>query len=284
MQTRYVILTTFAFSLSAAHAQEIKGGFDRSLNVSGPVELDMQTDSGGIAVVAGAPGVVKIHAILKAQRKWLSSRDVEDRIRRIEQNPPIEQSGNRIRIGHGSDRNLLEGISMRLEIQAPAEAGLLARADSGGIRVEGLKGRVDCKTDSGGVEIARAGSEVRAEADSGGIRIRGVEGSVFARTDSGGIEAVDVSGPVDVAADSGGIRIGQTKAAYVKARASSGGENLRLAPGQGYDLALSSGSSRISAPALDSSSGVSPHRVTGKLRGGGPRVDVNIDSGRLVVE
>jgi hypothetical protein len=125
---------------------------------------------------------------------------------------------------------------------------------------------------------------VRAEADSGGIRIHGVGGPVFARTDSGGIEAIDVAGPVDVAADSGGLRIVQTKAASVRAHASSGGANLRLAPGQGYDLALSSASGRISTPALDSASGNSPHRVNGKLRGGGPRVDVNVDSGQVVVD
>ena len=60
--------------LSAAEAD---GSFDRSLTVSGPVDLDVQTDSGGITVTAGSSGFVRIHAILKAQHGWFSSNDVD---------------------------------------------------------------------------------------------------------------------------------------------------------------------------------------------------------------
>jgi hypothetical protein len=206
-----------------------------------------------------------VRAVLKAHSRFRSDRDVEDRIRQIESNPPIEQSGNRIQIGRVSNPGLFKGISMRLEIQTPSETKLRAEADSGGIRVEGLRGPVECKT------------------DSGGIRIRDVQGSVFARADSGGIEALGVAGSVDVETDSGGIRIEQTKAAIIRAHADSGGANLQLAPGQGYDLALSSSSGRVSTPALDPGASVSKHQANGKLRGGGPLIDVNVDSGGITV-
>lgn len=280
--TAYYVLPAyilFAMNLAAVEAA-VQGEFERSLTVSAPVELDLATDSGGIVVTQGPAGVVKIHAILKARN---STGDAEQRIRRIERNPPIELIGNRIRIGVPTHSALLKGISMRLEIEAPAASRLWAQADSGGVRVEGINGPVDCKTDSGGIEVSRIGAEVRATADSGGIRIREVQGSVYARADSGGVEAVGVAGPIDVATDSGGIRIQQTQAAVIRAHADSGGADVRLSPGQGYNLALKTDSGRISTPGLDGGANVSRNQARGKIRGGGPLVDVNVDSGKIVV-
>ena len=262
-----IVYQTFALVvlLTLPAAAQPQGGFERSLPVTGPLDLDLISDSGGISVIRGGPGVVRIRAILKAQRNPRYLSDAEDRIRRIEEKPPIEQVGNRIRIGYVSDKALLKGISMRLEIEAPAETRLQAGADSGGIRVEGLKGPIECRTDSGGVTV------------------RDIEGSVYARADSGGIQALRVAGDIDVATDSGGINIEQTKSAKITAQADSGGAKLRLANG-GYDVRLSSDSGRVSTPALDPGSDVTRNHANGKLRGGGPIVQVTVDSGSIVVE
>jgi hypothetical protein len=113
---------------------------------------------------------------------------VESRIRELEAHPPIVQNGNSIRV-EVRDRSLLRGISMRLEVETPPDSRLRARADSGGIDVRGIKGPVECHTDSGGIHASEIDSEVRATADSGGIHIRRVNGPVYAHADSGGIEA-----------------------------------------------------------------------------------------------
>src|SRR5262245_13061582 len=85
-------------------AQEPEGKFERSISVSGAVDLDVTTDSGGIVITPGSSGTVRIRAILKGQRRWNRDLgDVESRIRAIEQNPPIEQTGNRIRVGYVTD-------------------------------------------------------------------------------------------------------------------------------------------------------------------------------------
>ena len=166
-------------SLGIASAQQIERTFERTINLSGAANLDLTTDSGGIIVTAGSGGSVRIRGILKSQRRLFAGADVESRIRQIESNPPIEQSGNTIRVGYVQDRHLLRDISMRLEIVVPPESQVRARADSGGIRVEGVRGPVDCKTDSGGIEARHIESEVRAVADSGGIHVRDVKGPVY---------------------------------------------------------------------------------------------------------
>lgn len=267
--------------LSAAEAD---GSFDRSLTVSGPVDLDVQTDSGGITVATGPSGFVRIHAILKVQHGCFSSDDVYGRLRKLERNPPIEQNGNTVRVGYVHERNLLRNISMRLEIETPSNTELRARADSGGIEVRGINGRVDCKTDSGGIEIHDVGSEVHAEADSGGVHIKNAKAAVFARVDSGGIDAVDVNGALDVQADSGHITLSQTVAAPIRAKADSGGISVRLVPGAGYDIDAESESGNISVPEMTVRSGFSRHHIEGKIRGGGPLISIRVGSGGATIE
>ncbi len=262
---------------------QIEGSFDRTLRVSGPVELDVTTDSGGISVRPGATGSVHIHAILKGHHGW-GSGDVDRRIHELERNPPVEQIGNRVRVGYVTNRSLLRNISMRFEIETPASTQLRARADSGGIEAEGLHGPVDCRTDSGGIELRQIGSDVRATADSGGVRITGVHGSVYARADSGSIDAYDVAGQIDVKVDSGGVRLSQTRPAPIRAEADSGGVRVKLAPNGGYDLSLATGSGRINVPEMTVRGSYSRHRVEGKVRGGGPPVDILVDSGGIDVE
>ena len=273
-----------AVGAGLAIAAPADGSFDRSLTVSGPVQLEVKTDSGGISVRRGAAGSVRVHAVLTAQHGWLSSGDVEERIRRLESNPPIEQNGNSVRIGFVREHDLLRNISMRLEIETPAGTELSARADSGGIRVSGVGGRVECKTDSGGIEIEDAGSDVRAEADSGGIHIQHVKGSVYARVDSGGIDAMEVGGAIDAQADSGHIGLSQTSAASIRAKADSGGITVKLAPGAGYDVSAAADSGHISVPEMTVSSSFSRHHVEGKVRGGGPLVDIRVGSGGVTIE
>jgi hypothetical protein len=281
--TGLTVALAFAGSLAFAATE---GHWERTLNVSGPLNLELQTDSGGIVVNAGAAGTLQVRAILKANSNWMAgtTSDIEARIRRIEQNPPIEQNGNTVRVGRLTDRSLLKGISMRLEVTAPAETKLYARTDSGGIRAEGIKGPVDAKTDSGGIHAVRIGGEVRAEADSGGIHISGAQGSVWARVDSGGVEAMDVAGSVDAQTDSGGVRIAQTKAAAIRARTDSGGVHVKLASGAGYDIHAEGDSAHVSVPQLDGGSSVTKHSARGRIRGGGPLVDVKANSGTVTIE
>lgn len=271
------------FSSAGLWAADAEGSFSKSLTVSGPVELDVKTDSGGIVVRQGHAGAVSIHAILKANQGWFSAGDVEARIRDIEAHPPVEQIGNRIRVGYVSgDR--LSNISMRLEIETPADTQVRARADSGGIHVAELHGPVDVKTDSGGVEISDVLADVRAAADSGGIRIRNVKGSLLAHTDSGGIEALDVAGAIDAQADSGRIRLSQTTPAPIRAKTESGGVDVKLVHGAGYDVEADVESGRISVPEMTVHSGFSPHHVQGRIGAGGPLVKIHADSGSVEIE
>ena len=283
MKPLAMIAVAACASLGICSAQPIEGTFERTINLTGPANLDLTTDSGGISVTPGAAGSVRIRGILTAQRRLLRSPDVESRIHRIESNPPIEQSGNSIRVGYVNERRLLKDISMRLEIVVPPESQVRARADSGGIRVEGIRGPIDCKADSGGIDVRHIASEVRAVADSGGVHVRDVKGPVYARTDSGGIEALEIAGSIDAQTDSGGIRLSQTMAAPIRARADSGGATLTLASTAGYDLRVRTDSGRITMREMTVRGNLSNRQAEGKVRAGGPLVDVQVSSGNIEI-
>jgi hypothetical protein len=284
MRSGALLLLSINLAYGIAGAAQQDGSFDRSLSVSGPVDLDVKTDSGGIAVKPGASGYLRVHATLKAQHGWFESSDVASRIRQLERNPPVEQTGNHIRIGYVRDRDLLKGISMRLEIETPADTQVRAHADSGRVHVEGIRGPADCHTDSGGIELYDIGSDVRATADSGGIHLKHINGSAFAHVDSGGIDATEVAGTIDVQADSGGIRVGQTTPAPIRARADSGGVAVQLASTGGYDIIAESGSGHVSVPEMTVQGAATPRHVQGKVRNGGPLVSIHVDSGNVNVE
>jgi DUF4097 and DUF4098 domain-containing protein YvlB len=274
------LFALFAISLGLCHAQRAEGSFERILSVTGFVDLDLTTDAGGIHVTSGPPGTVRIRGILKAGDNWFTRGDVERRIRELEAHPPIEQNGNSVRVAVRS-RSLLRDISMRLEVEAPRDSRLRARTDSGGIDVRGIKGPLECHTDSGGIHASEIDGEVRATADSGGVHVRRVNGPVYARADSGGIEALEIAGSVDAGVDSGGVRVSQTTPALIKARTDSGGADITLARAGGYDIRAHAGSGGITAREVTVSGIISRHDVNGKLRGGGPLVDIQADSGHI---
>jgi DUF4097 and DUF4098 domain-containing protein YvlB len=281
MYATSLIFLSFALASGLA-AQE--GSFDKTLVVSGPVNLDIKTASGGITVTQGLAGSVQIHAILRAEHGWFGSDHLEERMKELERHPPVEQNGNHVRVGYVQGRDLLRGISMRLEIRTPSDSQIQARAESGGIRVDGVRGPVECKTESGGIEIRDVAADVRAAAESGGVHIRNIKGSVSARAESGGIEAMEVAGRIDVETQSGSIRLDQTTAAPINARAASGGVTVKLAPASGYDISAETASGRISVPAMLVQGAYSPHHVDGKIGNGGPLVRIRAASGSVRID
>jgi hypothetical protein len=152
--------------------QRIDGEFERTLTVSGPVDLDAVTSAGGIAVRRGSAGIVRIHAVLRANSDWFASADADANIREIERNPPVEQNGNALRIGYVGEPQLLDGVSMRLEIEVPADTRVHARTHSGGVEVSDVRGPVVCQTNSGGITVRDVEGDVNATANSGGIRLQ----------------------------------------------------------------------------------------------------------------
>src|SRR5664280_1315814 len=140
------LLCAFAFASEP-------GTFDRTLPVSGPVTLDVRSDPGGIYITAGSSQNVVIHAIIKPLYGTVDLDIAEANIRALEQNPPIEQVGNQIRIGYVKDPALLRAVTIRFDIATPRATEVHAHTESGGISIDGIAGPAETVTSSGRTEI-----------------------------------------------------------------------------------------------------------------------------------
>jgi DUF4097 and DUF4098 domain-containing protein YvlB len=312
----------FLFLLVAAWlpaAASSEGSFQRTLNVTGPVNLDLNTGSGNVNVRTGSSSEVQVTGHIKATN-WFGG-DADERIKRIEANPPIEQNGNEIRIGHVNDTEIFHNISISYDLVVPAETQLHSHTGSGSQSVEGLRGQIEIESGSGSLKISDIADTVRAETGSGEIAIDKVKGNVRTKAGSGSIRATDIAGGFEGHTGSGHIVLEQTASGSVHADTGSGGLELRgvhgsldaqagsgsisaegnptgswkvhsgsgtirlkLASDAAFDLDAhtSSGSISVSQPVTVQGS-MGRRELRGKVHGGGVPVEVETGSGNIEI-
>ncbi|MGB7583467.1 MAG: DUF4097 family beta strand repeat-containing protein [Terriglobales bacterium] len=304
--------------LPAAAAAE--GSFQRNLTVTGPANIDLSTGSGTVRVRTGSTGEVQISAHIKVTN-WFGS-DGERKVQEIEKNPPIQQSGSEIRIGHSDDSELFHNVSISYELVVPVETQLRSHTGSGSQTIEGLQGEIEIETGSGGLKISDIGNRVRAETGSGDVEIDGVKGNVRAKTGSGSIHATAIGGGFEGNTGSGHITLEQTAPGAVRVETGSGGMELRgvkgsleatagsgtitaegeptgswtvhtgsggvrlkLTSAAGFDLDAhtSSGSISVSQPVTVQGE-MGKRELRGKVNGGGVPVEVETGSGNIEIQ
>src|SRR6266704_1673345 len=216
------ILGLAALPLSAA-----TGHFERTLKVSGNVDLDVASGSGNITVHAGSGDTVYVSAKIHANNSWLFGGNAEEKIRRIEQNPPVEQSGNSIHIGRNQDHELFHNISIDYDLTVPAQTRLNSHTGSGDEDIRGLQLPLVAKTGSGNVTVDNISGETRVSTGSGDLKISSIKGTLVAQTGSGNIRAEGVAGEVVVNSGSGNVEVHQVGASG-SVRAETGSGNIRL--------------------------------------------------------
>jgi hypothetical protein len=247
-----ILVTACWIPLPARGQGQAEGSFDRTLNVPGMVDLEVSTGSGSIDIRRGGGNVVQIHGTIRAGGSWWrSSQDAGEIVRRLESNPPIEQSGHTVRIGRQMDRNWYENVSISYEIVVPAQANIQAHSGSGHQSLEGVDGRVEMNTGSGGIRATNVRGELRMHTGSGGIRVQGEQtGRWEFSTGSGGVE----------------IDLPSNAAFELNAHTGSGGVDVD------YPMTVQGhiGSRR--------------HDVSGKVGGGGPELSIRTGSGHIRIQ
>jgi hypothetical protein len=264
-------------ALAAVPALASEATFERTLSVSGRVELSVSTGSGNIHLTRGADN--QVHVYGKVKSGWGGS---EDRVREIAAHPPIEQTGNIIRIG--SHHENLHNISIDYEIQAPANAFLEAGSGSGDITVEGVGENAKISTGSGNIHASGLHGGFTVDTGSGNIYAEQTgQGDVKAQTGSGNIELRDLRGGLRAGTGSGDIKAGGTPASDWKLETGSGNVEF-WAGGAAFTLDASTGSGSVHTDREMMTQGTQDHHhVTGKINGGGPTVRIETGSGDIRV-
>jgi len=317
-----IAITAAALVLCALPAfSSARGEFERTLSVNGHVDVQVETGSGSIEVHRGGSNQVHVVGHIMAN-EWFGDGNAEERVKKLENNPPIQQSGNDIRIGHIDDPELKHNISISYEITVPETTQLRSSSGSGSQTISDIAGPVEVNTGSGSLKLSSIGAGVRAHTGSGSIEIEGANGSVYARTGSGSINATNVAGGFDGQTGSGHLTLEQSAAGSVRAETGSGGLELRhvkgslqAAAGSGdvrvegeatgewmvrtgsgsvqlrlpsnasFDLDAHTGSGSINLSHRDEVQGsIGRKEVKGKVGGGGVPIEVQTGSGSIRIE
>src|SRR5580704_11237832 len=238
-----VLLVLVALSVALAAFPALaasEGHFDRTLTVTGAVDLDVETGSGEITLRTGDSTKVEIRAKIHGS----GGSEVEQRIREIENNPPIEQSGNTIRIGHIENHDWKRNISISYELIVPAQTKLRSESGSGDQTADGIGGPVDMNSGSGGLHVKNIGGEARVRTGSGDIELAGIHGNAHATAGSGTIRAIAIAGGLTASSGSGDVKLEQTAAGDVDISTGSGDVQMKGVKGAAK---VSTGSGSITA-------------------------------------
>jgi DUF4097 and DUF4098 domain-containing protein YvlB len=275
-----------------------EGHFDRTLQVSGSVNLELTTGSGEVAVKTGGSNQVEIHARIRSSNDWWGG-DYESAIRSVESNPPIVQSGSSIRIGFNLPEDVRHHVSIAYELTVPADTTLAINTGSGEISVQGVRASAKLHTGSGDIRAQDLGPQSHMETGSGSIRADSVAAPMYASTGSGSIQAdLTGSGDIDVHTGSGGVRLrgvngglrartgsgelaadGSVKGPW-QLHTGSGSVRMALSSSAGFNLDVHTGSGSIHSDLPITVQGTfGRHELKGAVRGGGPDVEVSTGSG-----
>jgi ferric-dicitrate binding protein FerR (iron transport regulator) len=293
------------------------GTFDRTLNVSGPVQLELRGGSGHVQLRAGANSEVRIHGEYEVYGFGFESarREADD----LATHPPIDQHGDVVRIGSDVERFSNSQVNYTIDVPAQTEARIevgSANIDVSGIQgplevsagsghvsihdvkedvrvgtgsgtvdLEDIHGRVNAIVRSGGLHFSEIGGDVTGEASSGHISVMHARGRVEVHGGSGGVEVSAASQDLRATSSSGRVSISGDPAAgsYWDIRSRSGSVTLDIPQTPGYQLYAHTSSGRIHAAAPMTMEETSRRSLRGRVGDGSARIEVETRSGSIDV-
>lgn len=263
-----------ALALATTACTVARGSFDRTLHGNGSIIVHVATGSGNIHVMPGDPGTVQIIGHVRA----VSPFHAQDRVRSIDNNPPIEQSGNTIYIGHHTPGN----VSIDYDLTVPPDTQLAAHSGSGDLRIINIAGSTDASTGSGDIQADGLGGHVALHTGSGDIHA-GFENSndVTAQTGSGDIVLKNLQGILMTRTGSGDIDVSGTPSGGWDLKTGSGDVTLHTGSAR-YSLNATTGSGSVhSDQSITTHGSIQHHHLTGDVNGGGPTVQIVTGSGDI---
>ena len=277
-QVRGVVLLAGLLAVPAI-ALASDATFDKTLNVSGHVQLDVSTGSGYVHVTPGSDNQVHVIGHVHANHGWMGSSD--DAVKKVVDNPPIQQSGSTIRIGQMRE-SWYSHVSIDYDITAPKDTRLKAESGSGDLKAVSISGGSRLETGSGSIHGEDLGGESYLQTGSGDIRVDFSEGgNVTAGAGSGSIRLTGVKGGLKAETGSGDVSIAGQPLENWKIEAGSGSIDLNLG-GSKFTLDAETGSGSIHTDqAISMQGSLEKHHITGNVNGGGPTVKVETGSGSV---
>jgi len=299
LRSLLVFLAGIVGLVSCNAGPSVSGTFDRNYNVTGPIRLEITNSSGDVDITGSSDGKVHVRGDVRASGFGFDN--PQKRLDETVANPPIEQTGDTIRIGKEMSR--MRNVSIAYSIQVPrdTEVSATVASGSGSIRVEKIERYTQLATASGSISATDVGNDLRVSSASGSVTVSKVRGDVDVSAISGVLRISSPGGRVEAGTASGDVDI-QGAAHDVKAHAASGRVFVQGNPGADnyWELKTASGVVQLAIPA-SANLHISAEAVSGEIRSdipivveeqgkhslrahmgsGGGRVDIHTVSGEI---
>ena len=201
--------------------------FHKTLTASGPVALNVCSNSGLIHVTGVSGNTIQVSATIH-KGNWHAIGNA-DTMKKIAAAPPVQQTGNAVKVGDNSTcgAGLLQNVDIDYEISVPRDSTVVARG-TGAIHVESINGFVRVHTGNGDITVNGIGAESMLSTGSGNLDIQGAHGMLLAKTGSGSlnIHDSDISSDSQLRVGSGNITATNVKGGM---RVSTGNGNISMA-------------------------------------------------------
>jgi hypothetical protein len=275
MKHSFVLFAAAALALAPVASNAAEATFERSLNLNGRADVTIENGSGSVHLTSCPAG--RMHIFARVKSSWGGS---DETVREIADHPPIEQTGNIIRIGQ--HHQTLHNISIDYEIEAPADSFLHAATGSGGINDDGVGVDAKLTTGSGGIHATGLQGSFSVGTGSGSIYAeQSGNGDVEAQTGSGPIELKNLHGGLHAQTGSGGVKVTGSPTGSWRIITGSGGVELWTGDAP-FTLDASTGSGGVhSDREMTTQGSQGNHHVEGKIGGGGPAVHITTGSGGI---
>ncbi len=270
--------------VAPAIASASEATFNRTLTVSGNVNLYVSTGSGYVHISPGSDNQIHIVGHVKSSNGWFGGSS-DDRVKQIADNPPIQQSGNEVHIGKTDNNDWFRNISIDYEITTPRGSNVNAGSGSGDLQISGVSGGLKASTGSGSIDANGIGGAVALDTGSGDIKADlNSPSSTKVQTGSGSIRVNGVVGGLKAGTGSGDIEIQGQPTSDWKLETGSGSVTLAVGNAH-FSLDASTGSGTVhSDPPISTHGSLEKHHIMGEINGGGPMVRVSTGSGDVRIK
>ena len=276
----------------------------------------MTTERGKITVRAGTTAEVVLVGRVSVRVGWNVPTNAVALARSTAHQPPLEHTGDTVRLHMPSDGRTRRAVTIAYEVQVPAGTRVVTHSDSGETRVDGVRGAVSVRTQSGAITLANLG-ETSVDTGSGAVSIDGagplgvttsssgieaqrISGTLYVRTQSGrvttsfvgegdvdvetGSSAVTIDGldgGLAVSTQSGRVRVSGNPRRPWQVTTGSSAIDAEFSANAGFTLDATSGSGSVTTESLIVRGETDQRRVAGSIDGGGPTVHLMSRSGSI---
>ena len=290
-----VAVLVILFGTGCTHAD---GNFQKTFTVTTAPDVEIDNGTGNVTVRTGAVNSVQVSAQIEAFA--LSPELV---VERIEKNPPLLQSGNRIQIGRGrSYDDPFRQVSIRYTVTVPANTRLVSKVGTGDQEISGIQGSLKAESGTGNLRVFDCTNEARISAGTGSIDAEHLDGIIALETGTGDIHlqtakatraeastgtgsiALDsIEGPLTAHTGTGDISVDGLPTATWQVGTGTGNVAFRAQPNASYRLEAHGSISRVNF-------GNNAHSVRNEedrralyaeVGTGGPKVELSAGTGNI---